>query len=196
MIKAVYDTLPEILRTTCTLEESSKDSEHKTSMSNSSLKVVDFDKIPKKYAEQAMIRTVPKSNDALYITKENKWIFIEFKNGEVKKEEIYRKLYDSLIMLEELAIKDWNFFRNHATYILVYNEDVYCQRNAKLQKSKNRDVLYQHIRNRANTVRNLYEIRKLEGFLFENAWTYNEEQFAEFFEKRYETEEAGEVCVS
>lgn len=196
MIKAVYDTLPEILRTTCTLEESSKDSEHKTSMSNSSLKVVDFDKIPKKYVKQAMIRTVPKSNDALYITKENKWIFIEFKNGEVKKEEIYRKLYDSLIMLEELAIKDWNFFRNHATYILVYNEDVYCQRNAKLQKSKNRDVLYQHIRNRANTVRNLYEIRKLEGFLFENAWTYNEEQFAEFFEKRYETEEAGEVCVS
>lgn len=196
MIKAVYDTLPEILRTTCILEESSKDSEHKTSMSNSSLKVIDFDKIPKKYAKQAMIRTVPKSNDALYITKENKWIFIEFKNGEVKKEEIYRKLYDSLIMLEELAIKDWNFFRNHATYILVYNEDVYCQRNAKLQKSKNRDALYQHIRNRANTVRNLYEIRKLEGFLFENAWTYNEEQFAKFFEKRYETEEAGEVCVS
>lgn len=32
MIKAVYDTLPEILRTTCTLEESSKDSEHKNTI--------------------------------------------------------------------------------------------------------------------------------------------------------------------
>ncbi len=196
MIKAVYDTLPEILKTTCALKESSKDSEHQTFMSNSLLTAVHFDEVPKKYAKKVKITRVPKSNDALYITKENQWIFIEFKNGEVKKEEIYRKIYDSLIMLEESGVADWDFFRNHAAYILVYNENVYCEKNVRLQKSKNRDDLYRHIRNRANTVRNLYEIRKLERFLFKNAWTYNEEQFAEYFEKRYETEEAGEVCVS
>lgn len=195
MIKAVYDTLPEILKITCPLKESSKDSTHETSMTDSLLEVIDFDEVPKRYAREVRIRTLPKSNDALYVTKEKKWIFIEFKNGEVKKEEIYRKLYDSLLMLEELEIADWDFFRNHATYILVYNENVYCEKNTRLQKSQNRDDLYRHIRNRAETVRNLYEIRKLEGYLFEHAWTYNEEQFAEYFVKKYETEEKGEVCI-
>lgn len=113
-------------------------------------------------------------------------------SGSIKSFTMIRRLLErGEIKEKDVLILDEPEIHLHPQWQLVYAEIIVL-----LQKSKNRDELYRHIRNRANTVRNLYEIRKLEGFLFENAWTYNEEQFAEFFEKRYETEEAGEVCVS
>lgn len=90
-------------------------------MSESCIKVVNFDKIPSVYSKGKGWKSVPKSNDVLYISNDQ-WYFIEFKNGSIDKANLYRKIYDSLIMLIELGIiASLDDSRNKINYILVYN---------------------------------------------------------------------------
>lgn len=119
MTKEVIEKLPEQLKVhICSMKKASKDTTNKTPMSESTLEVVDFDKIPNEYARGRGWKGVPNSNDALYIDINGRWFFIEFKNGLIKKEEIYRKIYDSLIMLMEWKIiPNFDFARKNINYI-------------------------------------------------------------------------------
>ena len=102
MTEEVISKLPEILKQhICTVKKASLDDSNKNNMSESQLKVINFDKIPSEYARGKGWLGVPKSNDALYIEETGGWNFIEFKNGSIKYEDIYRKLYDSIIMMME-----------------------------------------------------------------------------------------------
>ena len=53
---------------------------------------------------------MPCSNDALYVQDKNHWFFFEFKNGKIDATQLYRKIYDSIIMLLEMnVIQDIKF---------------------------------------------------------------------------------------
>lgn len=105
MTEEVINELPEELKKhVCKLKKASKDDSNGEAMCESFLKVIHFDKISKEYSAKRGLRNLPKSNDALYIDIYGKWYFIEFKNGSVEKDDIYRKLYDSLIMLMEWGV--------------------------------------------------------------------------------------------
>lgn len=104
------------------MRKASLDNAHREYICESKIEVIDFDKIPNEYARGKGWIGVPCSNDALYVSAKGKWYFIEFKNGQINKDEIYRKLYDSLIMLIEWGIiPDFSFVRENMYYILVYN---------------------------------------------------------------------------
>lgn len=186
MIKEVYEALPEELKKKKSLRRVSEDTTKVEVMIDSSLEVISFDDFSKIYARKFKIPGQPKTNDALYVTEEGKWIFIEFKNGSLKPQDIYRKIYDSLIMLNEMGIVDWTFCRENTSYILVYNEEKYNENLPGLQESEQRSKLQRRIRQRGNTVRNLYEIKKLKGYLFEETNTYTEEEFRHYFVEKYE----------
>ena len=160
MTEDVIRGLPDLLkRHVCTLKRASRDDTNHQEMCRSQLKVVDFDKIPKEYARGKGWKVVPKSNDALYISPEGKWYFIEFKNGSISLVDIYRKLYDSLIMLLELKIlPDFEYIRKHIQYILVYNSE----KQERIPPSEGRDETYGYVSNRAKTERKLFGIEKLE----------------------------------
>ena len=82
------------------------------------------------------------TNDAFVISSDNKWYFIEFKNGSVDKADLYRKIYDSLIILLELGLMpDYSCIRGTVNYILVYNSEKY----GKIQASKARDMNFDYI---------------------------------------------------
>ena len=119
MTEEVVCSLPEVLKKyICTLKKASMDTTNKEPMCESSIKVVDFDKIPNEFARGKGWRGVPKSNDALYIDIKGIWHFIEFKNGNVYKDEVVRKIYDSIIMLVEWGIiPDYEFVRKNINYI-------------------------------------------------------------------------------
>lgn len=152
------------------------------------MKTINFDKIPNQYAKGKGWMGVPKSNDALYIDKYNKWYFIEFKNGYIKLEDIYRKIYDSLIMLLEWnIIPDFEFCRRNINYILVYNEEVY----GKIQPSVSRQKTYEYISKLAKKEVCLFHIDKLKDYLFSETHTYNKEMFNEKFILEKEKEEVG-----
>ncbi len=179
MTEATIDKLPELLkRHINTLKRASYDEANGTYMTESALSVVRLDKMPKEYAKGKGWDGVPQTNDALYISDAGKWYFIEFKNGTIQKADIYRKLYDSLIMLlEEKAIPDYDFVRQEASYILVYNSDKYPVAPA----SKNRDANYSYFSGLAKSEVRLFDLDKLEKYLFERTHTYTKEQFEKLF---------------
>lgn len=187
MTKENLENLPKPLNGhTCSLKEASFDTTNKYSMTKSMLKVVHFDKIPNEYARYLGLKGKPASNDALYISADKKWYFIEFKNGSVDKSDVFRKIYDSIIMLVEMGIiPNFQFVRDNVRYILVYNSDKY----RKIQKSLNRDKINNYSLERAKKEEKLFEIDKLEGYLFEETHTYTKQLFEEKFVIKMEEQE-------
>lgn len=176
MIKEIIDELSPILsKHKCTLKEASWDDADKSFMCESVLEVIDFDKIPKEYCRRLRCPGLPKSNDTLYVSLENDWYFIEFKNGTVNKADVYRKIYDSIIMLIELKIiPDFQFVRDHIRYILVYNPQKYSD-------MPGRDMIHSFVCERAESERELFGIRKFEAFLLKETHTYTPGLFEENF---------------
>lgn len=185
--EVINNKLPSKLRGyICTLKKSSMDTTNKNPMCESNLKVVNFDKIPNEYARERGWSGVPKSNDALYIDVQGKWFFIEFKNGTIHKDEIYRKLYDSLIMLIEWkVIPNFEFIRENINYILVYNEGKY----GKVQQAPGRNQTYDYFMNLAKQEERLFDIDKFEKYLFNETHTYTQSLFKDNFVQRKEEEE-------
>jgi hypothetical protein len=143
-------------------------------MCESQLKVINFDKIPKEYCREKHLPCIPASNDALYINKDGSWHFIEFKNGSIDKADLFRKIYDSIIMLLELGIiPDLDFARENISYILVYNSDKY----PKIQNSESRKENYSYFMRIAKTEEKLFEIEKFEKYLLKETHTYSKELF-------------------
>ena len=184
MTEETINKLPTVLKDNiCTLRKASLDKTKGESMCESSIRVVNFDKIPNEYARGKGWKGVPKSNDALYITSENKWYFIEFKNGSIDYEDLYRKIYDSIIMLMELDIvPNFEFVRQNVQYILVYNSEKY----GKIPQSKGREINYNYILERAEQEEKLFKIEKLEQYLFNETHTYTQKLFAKNFVKPIE----------
>lgn len=187
MTEKVINELPEVLkRHICTMKKASFDESKAVNMTESLLKVVNFDKIPNEYSRGKGWSGVLASNDALYITEDEKWYFVEFKNGSIDKADIFRKIYDSLIMLIELGIiPDFQFIRNHLYYILVYNSD----KHSKIPKSQSRDANYAYIHRLAQKEEKLFDVEKLEQYLFKETHTYSKELFQSEFIVRMERQE-------
>ncbi len=176
MMKEILDKLSPILsRHKCTLRRASRDDTGAFFMCESTLGVIHFDKIPKEYCRRLHCPAFPKSNDALYISQEDNWYFIEFKNGTVEKADVYRKIYDSIIMLMELKIiPDFQFVREHIHYILVYNPKKYSD-------MPSRDMIHSYVCERAESERELFGIQKFEAFLLKETHTYTPGLFEENF---------------
>jgi hypothetical protein len=187
MTEEVLNGLSEILKKhICTMSKASLDDSRKEPMTESELKVINFDKIPNEYSRGKGWEYVPCSNDALYIINEQEWYFIEFKNGSIEKDSLYRKIYDSLIILIELGVvPNFQYVRDNFNYILVYNSEKY----PKIQKSEGRSENYDYILNLAKTEKRLFEIDKFEGYLFKKTHTYNKIEFSEKFIKPMEQQE-------
>ncbi len=187
MTEDVINELPEILKKNiCTMKRASLDDSKKTPMCESNIKVVNFDKIPNEYARGRGWSGVPCSNDALYISVDKEWYFIEFKNGSIDKVNVYRKIYDSLIMLMESGvIPNFKFIRDNINYILVYNSDKY----SKVQKSESRDENYSYLLKLAKTEKKLFDIYKLEQYLFKKTHTYDKDMFNHEFIEPMEKQE-------
>ena len=187
MTEEIIAKLPDELKGhTCSLKKASADTTNGVPMCESTIKVVNFDKIPKKYSKEKGLSHVLKSNDALYIDLQNEWYFIEFKNGEVHKDDIYRKLYDSLIILMDWGIiPDFDFIRENIQYILVFNGEQY----GKIQPSQARSKNYSYITELAKKEERLFDVDKFEKYLFKATHTYTKEEFVDKFVKIKEHEE-------
>lgn len=163
---------------TCTLRKASKDDANEEIMCNSEIRVVDFDKIPKEYSRDLSLSNMPCSNDALYIKDRENWYFIEFKNGSLDKSQIYRKIYDSLIMLiDKNVIPSFDFSRKYIKYILVYNPEKYQKTN----KSENREKIYSHIFKLSKKEEKILGIENFEKYLFKEVHSYTKEMFQQEF---------------
>lgn len=170
----------------CTLMRTSKDDTNDQYMTESKLKVINFDRVPKLYAKGKNWRGVPKSNDALYIDSNGHWYWIEFKNGSIKKEELYRKIYDSIIMSLDLgAIPDLEFTRQNCEYILVYNDEKYTS----IKPSESRTGIGSYVMGLAKTEKKLFGVQDFEQYLLKETHTYTPGEFEQKFVQPMEKQE-------
>ena len=106
-----------------TLMEASEDDKNGEYMTQSTEKVIDFDKVKEEYIKNILPKVTPASNDVL-MKIDDKIYFIEFKNGNITKKEIYnvkRKIFESLLIFSDITGETISFTRENVNYILVYN---------------------------------------------------------------------------
>jgi len=159
------------------LKDTSKDK--KEYMTNSEkIKVINFDNLSKKGYSKMLrlkVQSFPfKTNDALYLDVENnKFIFIEFKNG-------------------SFSVNEKNFkekeLREITDYILVYNKE----KNPHIFSAVDMGNYIVNLGTLNNKkIRNLKEgisfgLEKFKGYCFKNVHTYSKEEFEEKFVRKYE----------
>lgn len=117
------------LRNLTTLEQTSCNSAQKGKrryMTESQKVVINFDDVTKEYVKTFSRSRTPSSIDALLQVKE-KVFFIEFKDGVIDKKDIYeiwKKIYDSLLLYCDITKEHISGTKKYMTFILVYNGTV------------------------------------------------------------------------
>lgn len=196
MEQSVIKNLPSILQYIYTLEQLSFDKANNQYITNTKKTAIDFDKVKDDYStKNSLNKNAPKSNDALYISKNNIYYFIEFKIGELLKKnddknnndinikydvkkELQLKIYDSIFTLSDIEdsngdkyIKDIvDFSKNNIEYILVY----YSKNNGELK-------INSHLLKKANINLDRFGLKKFKKFLLKEVYIYDEEEFEREF---------------
>ena len=184
------------------LKDTSKDK--KEYMTNSEkIKVINFDNLSKKgYSKMLRLKgqSFPfKTNDALYLDVENnKFIFIEFKNGsfsvneknfkEKELPQLELKIIGSMYILQEITGKSFKELREITDYILVYNKE----KNPHIFSAVDMGNYIVNLGTLNNKkITNPKEgisfgLEKFKGYCFKNVHTYSKEEFEEKFVKKME----------
>ena len=98
----------------------------KESFIESDIKIINFDKIKEDYYTNKKLKEAPSSNDGLYISKDKKVIFIEFKNAKaevIKEYDLGKKNYDSACILSDILDISIRELRRRTKYVLVYSSE-------------------------------------------------------------------------
>ena len=184
------------------LKDTSKDK--KEYMTNSEkIKVINFDNLSKKgYSKMLRLKGQScafNSKYSLYLDVENnKFIFIEFKNGsfsvneknfkEKELPQLELKIIGSMYILQEITGKSFKELREITDYILVYNKE----KNPHIFSAVDMGNYIVNLGTLNNKkIRNLKEgisfgLEKFKGYCFKNVHTYSKEEFEEKFVKKYE----------
>lgn len=158
-------------------------------MTDSEHEAVNFDHVKGEYVEGLSLSEVPKSNDALFINKNNELVFVEFKNGFMdnsKKYAVRKKIYDSIIILTDIVDMGISQLKSDMEYILVYNEranqneqDI-LDKKSFVQSSAAFDSLAKGISAMANTEYICFGIKIFENYCFHKVHTYTEAEFEDY----------------
>ena len=89
------------------------------------------------------------------------------------------------MLVEWGIIPSFDFVRKNINYILVYNEN----KQGKIQQSQARNQNYKYFMTLARQEERLFDIDKLEDYLFRETHTYTQKLFEENFIEKKEKEE-------
>lgn len=178
-----------------TLQEISIDDHEKDNvqyMTDSQRMVVNFDKVKEEYISNLSLVEVPKSNDALFLSRDNKLIFVEFKNGFMdgkKKFDLRKKIYDSIIILTDILDVGISHLRDQMEYVLVYNESVnqnekeVLEKKSYIQSSKAYDRLAKEFLGMAKKEYVCFGVNIFKNYCFKAIHTFTEKEFEAYLEK-------------
>lgn len=157
------------------LKELSEDSDNKKYMSESSYEGIDFDTVKDEYIKKIGRNKGIKSNDALLEDPETeKLVFIEFKNGKIKKPEIKtalkEKIFDSMAIFLHIINENIGFSRENMEYVLVYNEEKNPTSFGVIQSQILQPAKEEIIR---------FGLDKFKNYFFKDVHTYTKDEFNE-----------------
>lgn len=168
-----------------TLKETSFDKDNNTYMTEYDISVIDFDGVKDDYIENLKLTEIPKSNDALLKLAEDKFVFIEFKNGIVKPFNVRRKIYDSTLIFTDILNIGISYMRKNVEYILVYNES---KNKNSIQEDKRKNITTPTSFNTiAKTITSYsgdnyvaFGLKDFENYCFKKVYTLTEKEFEEY----------------
>ena len=154
-----------------------------TYMTDSENKVINADKLIKKYNSKYNFKVKVSSVDAIYKFTNGDIYLIEFKSGSVNKEDVYKKAYDTYIALLELKlIKNINDSKRRAVYIMVYKEE-YFDYNSKIKNSLKEKI------DKIRKNKDYYKIGYFEGYLFKESFACTKDDFNKYIVSEFDNEE-------
>ena len=184
-----FNNIPIFKDNMTTFKETSydKDGKEPRYMTNSEIQVINFDKVKNWYIKDMFLSSTPCSNDALYIGKDNKIFFVEFKNGDLEKNKkmvfnVYNKIYDSLLIFNDIVHQNISFCRENLYFILVYNESKNSYEECETkQEDSPKAMISKFIHNKAKKKFVRFGLDKFEKIYFKEVFTYTESEFENLF---------------
>ena len=187
---------------TSTLKQTSKDDNNEEYMTESTIKVINFDSVGgDKYSKNNRLNIQLKTNDVLFLHNNKKYTFIEFKNGKLldktnkidikKLKDIELKILNSLFILGDIEEKSLSSLKEITDYVLVYNEEKNTpnERNSISEIGNyfinQGDISSEKIKTEKEEII-CFGLEKFKGYCFKNIHTYSKEEFEEKFVKKYE----------
>ena len=187
---------------TSTLKQTSKDDNNQEYMTESTIKVINFDSVGgDKYSKNNRLNIQLKTNDVLFLHNNKKYTFIEFKNGKLldktnkidikKLKDIELKILNSLFVLGDIEEKSLSSLKEITDYVLVYNEgkNTPNERNS-ISEIGNYFINQGNISSEKTKTEKeeiiCFGLEKFKGYCFKNVHTYSKEEFEEKFVKKYE----------
>ena len=187
---------------TSTLKQTSKDDNNEEYMTESTIKVINFDSVGgDKYSKNNRLNIQLKINDVLFLHNNKKYTFIEFKNGKLldktnkidikKLKDIELKILNSLFVLGDIEEKSLSSLKEITDYVLVYNEEKNTpnERNSISEIGNyfinQGDISSEKTKTEKEEII-CFGLEKFKGYCFKNVHTYSKEEFEEKFVKKYE----------
>lgn len=187
---------------TSTLKQTSKDDNNEEYMTESTIKVINFDSVGgDKYSKNNRLNIQLKTNDVLFLHNNKKYTFIEFKNGKLldktnkidikKLKDIELKILNSLFVLRDIEEKSLSSLKEITDYVLVYNEEKNTpnERNSISEIGNyfinQGDISSEKTKTEKEEII-CFGLEKFKGYCFKNVHTYSKEEFEEKFVKKYE----------
>jgi len=170
-----------------TLKKTSYDKENKEYMTDSTFEVICFDDVKKKFSADLEFKEIPKSNDALVVSKKG-YCFIEFKNkrfnfkdNKLDNKDIYElwlKNYDSMLIFSNITGVGVDFICKNMDYILVYSEE----------KTPSLSKFAEGLSKRGGMKFNKFNLKldKFENLCFREVFTYSKQEFEKEFVSKFE----------
>ena len=146
---------------------------------DSDIEIINFDKVKENYYTNKKLKEAPSSNDGLYISKDKKMIFIEFKNAKaevIKEYDLGKKNYNSVCILSDILDKSIRELRKKTKYILVYSSEKnsiidFGQALLKKNNPPNNEL--------ESKKKNCFGQKKFLNYLYSNVETLNDKEFKE-----------------
>lgn len=170
-----------------TFKEVSKDNStgHDEYMTDSDIRVVNFDKVKAQYANGlADPNDYPASVDAVAVLN-NKFFLIEFKNGIIGNDKSLRKkIPESILILCDIIKCNISDTRKDWELILVYNEKKNIDKsNNKISSDEIKKQLFE--KTTAHYIR--FGLERYKNIYFKDVYTYTEKEFEDFLFKHSKT---------
>ncbi len=185
-MKQEYDSL---LNERDTLANLSKDDISGMSVTQSTVRAIDFDKVKERYADRIGVfpfenkvanKCYPSSVDAVVVRKK-KVYFIEFKYGDVNNEQLHDKAKDSLLIYENLCGNPID--PRNCEFIVAYNGNYKGKpenhRKDILPASKNRNIIAKRVLKDSGKELIKFNCKDLKLY-FGDVHTYDNDEFDTF----------------
>ena len=161
-------------------------------MTNSDLKVVNFDLVKDKYIENLSLPKAAKSSDAFYFNNLGEMYLIEFKSGRMDNKErrsIRLKVLESLLMLTDILKTGISYTRHNLSFILVYNETKNpigkVDEENDLQDSPSKVYIKKYFLEKPKKKFIRFGLSKFEKLYFKDVYTVSEDEFENKFVKNW-----------